>query len=77
MLSRIFKSGNSQAVRIPKELQFPRSDIEVEIERVGDALVIRQVGGSLEGVLEKFSAFAPDFMSGGRGENEEAERPAL
>ncbi len=74
MLTRVFKSGNSQAVRIPKELQFDAADQEVEIERVNDALIIRPVGHPLSGVLAKFAAFSPDFMAGGRGENEESER---
>ena len=35
-VTRIFKNGNSQAVRIPAELAYERSDLDVEIERVGD-----------------------------------------
>ena len=35
MLTRIFKSGNSLAVRIPKELAFEDTIQEVEIERIG------------------------------------------
>ncbi len=40
-LTKIFRNGNSQAVRIPAELAYERSDLEVEIERVGDELHIR------------------------------------
>ena len=43
MLTRMFKSGNSLAVRIPKELAFLGSADEVEIERVGNTLVLRPV----------------------------------
>lgn len=39
MRTRIFKSGNSLAVRIPKELAFLDPADEVEIERVGSTLV--------------------------------------
>ncbi len=74
MLTRVFKSGNSQAVRIPKDLQFDASDQEVEIERVNETLIIRPVGHPLSGVLAKFTAFSADFMAAGRGENEESER---
>ena len=42
MLTRIFKSGNSPAVRI-KELGFEEAGREVEIERRGDTIVIRPV----------------------------------
>ncbi len=40
ILSRVFKSGNSQAVRIPAELAFERNDMEVTVTRNGDQLVI-------------------------------------
>jgi antitoxin VapB len=75
MLTRIFKSGNSLAVRIPKELAFSDAAQEVEIERVGDTLVIRPVARrSLAGLMEKFAAFSPDFMSEGREFHEQKER---
>jgi antitoxin VapB len=38
--ARVFKSGNSQAVRLPKEFRF-RSK-EVEIFRRGDEIVLRE-----------------------------------
>jgi antitoxin VapB len=41
MITKVFKSGNSQAVRIPQEFQIP--DKEVEILKRGDELVIRSV----------------------------------
>ena len=39
--TRIFKNGNSQAVRIPADLAYERTDIELEIEREGDEIRIR------------------------------------
>jgi antitoxin VapB len=38
--TRIFKSGNSQAVRIPAELAFADTDLDLEITRLGDVLTI-------------------------------------
>ncbi len=75
--TRVFKNGNSQAVRIPAELAYKRSDIELEIERVGDELRIRPARRSLAGVLAKFSKFSPDFMAQGRGDQDQAERDPL
>ncbi|AOK21987.1 AbrB family transcriptional regulator [Burkholderia ubonensis] len=75
--TRAFRNGNSQAVRIPADLAFERSDIELEIERVGDEIRIRPARRPLAGVLEKFAKFGPDFMSDGRGEHEQAEREGL
>lgn len=75
MLTRIFKSGNSLAVRIPKEMTFPEAIQEVSIERMGDGLLIRPVSHrSLAGLMDKFAAFPPDFMSEGRDHHEETER---
>jgi len=76
-VTRVFKNGNSQAVRIPADLAFDRNDLDVEIERVGDELRIRPVPRRLDGVLAKFGAFSADFMTEGRGDNREGERDPL
>jgi antitoxin VapB len=44
--ARVFKSGNSQAVRLPKEFRF-QSD-EVEIFRRGDEVVLREKSKGME-----------------------------
>jgi antitoxin VapB len=75
--TKAFRNGNSQAVRIPADLAFERTDIELEIERIGDELRIRPVRRSLAGVLKKFADFSPDFMVEGRGEHEQADRESL
>jgi antitoxin VapB len=75
MLTRIFKSGNSQAVRIPKDLCFDSDIQEVEIERENDILIIRpQRRRSLAGLLDRFAAFPADFMMEGREFHHEQER---
>jgi antitoxin VapB len=38
--TRAFKSGNSQAVRIPSELAYADTDIDLEITRLGDVITI-------------------------------------
>ncbi len=75
--TRAFKNGNSQAVRIPADLAYERTDIDLEIEREGDEIRIRPARRSLSGVLAKFAQFSPDFMAEGRGDQEQAERDAL
>jgi antitoxin VapB len=75
MLTRVFKSGNSLAVRIPKELGFSEPNQDVEIERQGNALIIRPVEKrSLAGLMDKFAAFPRDFMAEGPEFHEENER---
>jgi len=75
--TKVFRNGNSQAIRIPSELAYDRTDIELEIERVGDELRIRPARRPLAGVLKKFANFGADFMAEGRGDQEQAEREAL
>jgi len=75
MLTRIFKSGNSLAVRIPKELAFAEALQEVEIERVGDTLVVRPVTQETIGdLMPILAAFPRDFMAEGREFHEEQKR---
>lgn len=75
MLTRVFKSGNSWAVRIPRELVFADAQQEVEIERKGNTLVIRPVQGrSLVGAIEAFQAFPAGFMAEGRESHAQKER---
>lgn len=75
--TRLFKNGNSQAVRIPAELAFPTSDMELVIERVGEELRIRPARRRIGNVMQALAGFSPDFMAAGRGEQEQAEREAL
>lgn len=75
MLSRLFRSGNSQALRIPKELAFPGDLRDVQIERQGDMLIVRPVAQrNLAAALQAFAAFPPDFLAEGRPEGAELER---
>jgi len=62
--AKIFKSGNSQAVRLPKELQFDVS--EVEIFRRGDEIVLRKKPQDLARVFELLADMSEDFMENGR-----------
>lgn len=75
--TRLFKNGNSQAVRIPAELAYNSYGIELVIERHGDELRIRPAQRRMGDVLGKFAQFSPDFMSEGRGLNIEGERDTL
>lgn len=75
--TKVFRNGNSQAVRIPVELSYDRTDMVMQIERIGDELRIRPVRRSLAGLMERFAQFAPDFMADGRGEHAQHERDGL
>ena len=73
MLTRVFKSGNSLAVRIPKELGFIDAAQDIEVERVGNTLILRLVEHeTLVDIGKIFSMFSPAFMSEGREFHAEA-----
>ncbi|MBU2754370.1 AbrB/MazE/SpoVT family DNA-binding domain-containing protein [Acidithiobacillus sp. CV18-2] len=75
MQTRVFKSGNSLAIRIPKELAIVEASQEVEIERVGNTLVIKPLEKkTLADLPDIFAMFSPDFMAGGREFHEQKER---
>lgn len=75
MLTKVFKSGNSLAVRIPKELGFVDAAQDIEVERVGNTLVLRLVEHeTLADIGKIFSMFSPTFMAKGREFYEEHER---
>ncbi|MDF2463506.1 MAG: AbrB/MazE/SpoVT family DNA-binding protein [Ramlibacter sp.] len=65
-IARVFQSGNSQAVRLPKEFRF-KSD-QVEIFRQGDDIVLRETPASAAGIFDALVGLPADFMSQGRGD---------
>ena len=46
--TRVFKSGNSQAVRIPAELAYADTEIDLEITRLGEVITIFPARNSLK-----------------------------
>ena len=46
--TRIFKSGNTQAVRIPAELAYDDLSIDLQITRLGDVITIYPARSSLK-----------------------------
>lgn len=62
--ARIFRSGNSQAVRLPKDFRF---DVEqVEIFRRGDEIVLRPIAANAAAVFDALVSLPGDFMNDGR-----------
>lgn len=53
--SRTFRSGNSDAVRLPKEITFGPG-VEVEIERHGDVVTIIRKRPSVQEMMDKLDA---------------------
>ena len=70
--ARVFQSGNSQAVRLPKEFRF--SADQVEIFRRGDEVVLREHPSSALTILDTLRQLPEDFMAQGRDEAPPQER---
>ena len=64
--AKVFRSGNSQAVRIPKEFQL--EDAEVEIRKQGEALILSPRKKSWATLIESLNKFTDDFMANGRNQ---------
>jgi antitoxin VapB len=62
--AKIFNSGNSQAVRLPKEYRF--SGTEVGIKKIGNLAILFPVDQAWETFLDGLNSFTDDFMSDGR-----------
>lgn len=78
-IAKVFRSGNSQAVRLPKDFRLEAG--EVEISREGDALILRprpaagQRWALLRAAVER--GFSEDFLASGREQHAEQQRPGL
>ena len=57
--AKVFRSGNSQAVRLPK--QFRVKTKEVEIFRRGDEIVLREKSGNMARAFDLLAGLPEDF----------------
>ena len=73
--ARVFKSGNSQAVRLPKEFRFTVN--EVEILRRGEEVILREPKRSLAQAFKILASMPKDFMAEGRQDRPPEERDEL
>jgi len=75
MFTKVFQSGNSQAVRLPKEFRFDVS--EVEIFRRGEEVILRPKEESLAQAFKLLTQMPGDFMQGGREDQAPQERASF
>ena len=73
--AKIFISGNSQAVRLPKEYRFPGT--EVGIRKIGNMAVLFPVEQAWEIFLDGLNGFTDDFLSDDRRQQPEQARESL
>jgi len=74
--SKTFRSGNSQAVRLPREIAY-EDGVELTIVRSGDVVTMRPTRPSLAEMFAKLDALpAPSYIEV-RDTEEIPERPGL
>ena len=73
--AKLFWTGRSQAVRLPKEFRFEGE--EVRIRRQGNAVVLEPIPTDWKWLDEIVESLAGDFMPEGREQPEMQERPEL
>lgn len=74
--SRTFRSGNSDAVRLPKEVSFGPG-VEIEIERKGDVVTLRPVQMSMKDVVARLRTLPKPSTAEVREPIQFPERPGL
>ena len=75
MKTRVFKSGNSQALRLPKDFQFQHNI--VEIFKRGGEVVIRESPENLTDAFRLLTSLPGDFFSQGRVDTLPQERDSF
>ncbi|HTQ59919.1 MAG TPA: type II toxin-antitoxin system VapB family antitoxin [Candidatus Solibacter sp.] len=73
--ARVFKSGNSQAVRLPKKFRVKSK--ELEISRRGDEIVLREKSGGLERAFEILANLPKDVLARKRKDKPPQRRKGL
>jgi antitoxin VapB len=73
--ARVFKSGNSQAVRLPKKFRVKTS--ELEIFRRGDEIVLREKAGGMARVLDVLAEMHADVFPKKRKDSRPQRRKGL
>ena len=75
LTSKVFTSGNSQAIRLPKEYQV--KDKELFIQKIGRTIILFPKKDPWESFEKSLSEFSDDFMSDGREQPEMQKRDNL
>lgn len=73
--AKVFWSGRSQAVRLPKEFRIDAE--EVRIRRHGDSVVLEPIAKDWAWLDALAGTVSDDFLKGGREQPKMQERPDL
>ena len=73
--AKVFKSGNSQAVRIPKDLFIEES--ELYIRKIGNTIILKSKDDIWDSFRESIGNFTDDLFENGREQPEQQDREDL
>jgi antitoxin VapB len=73
--ARVFRSGNSQAVRLPKKFRLQSG--EVEIFRRGDEIILREKDGTMARAFDLLAGLPDDLDLAGREKDPPQKRKGL
>lgn len=73
--AKLFQTGRSQAVRLPKAFRMPGT--EVNIRREGNNVILEPISTSWDALVAALDEFPDDFMEEGRQQPEMQEREEL
>ncbi len=59
--AKLFKNGQSQAVRLPKEFRFEGE--QVYLKKIGNAVLLLPIKNSWKPLLDSLDEFSGDFMT--------------
>ena len=74
-VARVFRSGNSQAVRLPKQFRFKSK--EVEIFRRGNEVILRERAGTMTRAFDLLASLPDDFEIPDREKDRPQKRKGL
>lgn len=72
---KIFKSGNSQAIRIPKEYYI--EDKELYIQKIGNSIILNPISDPWNSFRKSLTMFSDDVFKNGREQPPMQERESI
>lgn len=73
--AKVFKNGQSEAVRLPKEFRFETS--EVYIHRIGSAVMLLPINHPWQNLIDSLETFSSDYFADGVRDQAQQVRKAI
>lgn len=74
-VAKVFESGHSQAVRLPKKFRFEED--EVLVQRIGEAVLLTPKDAAWKTFMDGVNGFTDDFLADGRKQEIQQKREGL